>query len=1552
MNTDRTKRILPGGLTRLLHVTLLVTLVLGLVALPAAQAVSPASSRSGSGQTKPLAAVLAPSTAPVAVNDVYSTTMGVPLSVAAPGVLANDTHDISTTLTAIKVTNPTRNGVATLSSDGSLVYVPPTAGFTGVDRFTYKANDGTADSNVATVTIAVGNHAPVAVNDAYTTTQGTPLTIAAPGVLTNDTDADSDPLTAVKVGDPVHGTVTVNVNGTFTYTPTTGYSGADSFTYTATDGAANSNTATVNVTVQGPEANLIGYWKFDEGAGTTAADSSTYHNDGTLSGGAVFTTTVAPITSYADLSALNPVTTTGVVTVPNSAINRLTNNFTVMGWIKPSNVGIYQRMISTAQTKSANGWSFGLFNAQMLLSTNGKKDYYSPYSTGMKTGQWYHITAVMDSSNGVTFYFDGMSVGTVTGTLPAVADTDDALLIGANTASGSSTLTDPFNGLIDDVRVYNRALSASEVAGLVGVPPCSEPVLRARVMLGEKSGTISLDGTCTYPLTYAGDSGNGGSGIMISTATTIEGNGATIERSVSAPAFRLLKTSPAITIRNLTLRGGNVIDSGGGLYASGNITLTNVRFENNITNHPAGVTSYANVAGAVYAAANLTADRCTFVGNQTDGWGGALSFGGLSGRITNSVFTNNISVYSGAGVRSSNAAGTLTLLDNTFTDQYKNPQEAVLINGNATLTNNIFDNYKAALVASGAVTVTEDYNLLAANDIDPQALNGATILRGGHDRIAASPRFVNAAAANYNLQQNSPAIDLGTNAGVATDAAGNPRPFAGTSVDIGAYEYQGTGIPSLSITKAGPPYVSTGSQFRFFLTVINESSNPLNDLRITEQLPAGATYVAGSATYSGTLNGSMLTWDLAPLAPNQMKRVEYQVTAAQDLVSNNYSVSSISTPSITASGPAITTPYNTNARASGFFPYPDGFSFENWGGDNRDSNITVDDMVKIYGTGVCKTQNPCVLYAAAEAERQAKAASSDGGHCAGMAGASLKIFNDPNVNPGDFQPGALLTFDLTKDNSRRLISWFMSTQGDTAAVTAGLPITKDISGAKAIVDALKANYADPNPTDRYLLSLKDINGGSGHRVTPYAIVQQADPNQYWIYAYDNNSPNNFNRVFKVTNYLSGTWIYEGGATSPTAPPSIYRDDDGSQPDHLVLRSFRWVDAFPKKCTSACVSEPFNKIGPANGATNQPGSVTLSWQPSAGATSYLYAYATTSTLSSWYSAGTALTKTVTGLKPGTTYYWQMVASNGGGWTYANGFVTSTWSFTTMSPTVMSEVTAMAAPTAVSAPLVESLPTYDFQLEGEGSLMVTRSDGKRAGIDPATGQFIAEIPGAEQISSEGGLGMNVPAIIRIPHVAGMTYALRVSNAQNKYGNPSATADLNISGGGFVTRLKGLKLDSPADFGAQPSGNGLYSPMASAQSGSNDVVGVTFDGDNHQVGFTSSALDSDTPALSMAVSQSGAPDFSFKVGGAQMSSGHTLSAGIDPQTGKLSIKNDDPASHTYSLDVERINLDGSKTTYQGTTSGGTGTGTLVDLGPSWTGGAPTITQQNRIYLPIVLR
>jgi VCBS repeat-containing protein len=187
--------------------------------------------------------------APVAVADTHTTDEDTVLTVAATGVLANDTDADGSTLTAAKVTNPA-HGTVTLNANGSFVYTP-TANYNGPDSFTYKANDGTADSNVATVTITVTavNDAPVAVADSYTTAEDVALVVAAPGLLANDTDGDSATLTAAKVSDPAHGTVTLASNGGFTYTPTTDFTGTDSFTYKANDGTADSNVATATITV-------------------------------------------------------------------------------------------------------------------------------------------------------------------------------------------------------------------------------------------------------------------------------------------------------------------------------------------------------------------------------------------------------------------------------------------------------------------------------------------------------------------------------------------------------------------------------------------------------------------------------------------------------------------------------------------------------------------------------------------------------------------------------------------------------------------------------------------------------------------------------------------------------------------------------------------------------------------------------------------------------------------------------------------------------------------------------------------------------------------------------------------------------------------------------------------------------------------------------------------------------------------------------------------------------------------------------------------------------
>ena len=77
------------------------------------------------------------------------------------------------------------------------------------------------------------NDVPVAVTESYTGTEDTTLTVnVASGVLANDTDTESDALTAVKVTDPTSGTLTLNSNGSFSYVPDADFNGSDSFTAT------------------------------------------------------------------------------------------------------------------------------------------------------------------------------------------------------------------------------------------------------------------------------------------------------------------------------------------------------------------------------------------------------------------------------------------------------------------------------------------------------------------------------------------------------------------------------------------------------------------------------------------------------------------------------------------------------------------------------------------------------------------------------------------------------------------------------------------------------------------------------------------------------------------------------------------------------------------------------------------------------------------------------------------------------------------------------------------------------------------------------------------------------------------------------------------------------------------------------------------------------------------------------------------------------------------------------------------------------------------------
>ncbi|VVB43594.1 hypothetical protein RHAL8_00779 [Beijerinckiaceae bacterium RH AL8] len=151
-------------------------------------------------------------------------------------------------------------GTITVNGDGTYSYAVNNANATVdalnagqhlTDTFTYTIHDngGLTSTSTVAVTINGADDAPVAFNDSATVTSGMQASV---NLLDNDTDVDTPHanLNAVVNAQPSHGSVVVNANGTFTYTASNGYIGADSFTYHDSDGTLSSNVATVNVTVQ------------------------------------------------------------------------------------------------------------------------------------------------------------------------------------------------------------------------------------------------------------------------------------------------------------------------------------------------------------------------------------------------------------------------------------------------------------------------------------------------------------------------------------------------------------------------------------------------------------------------------------------------------------------------------------------------------------------------------------------------------------------------------------------------------------------------------------------------------------------------------------------------------------------------------------------------------------------------------------------------------------------------------------------------------------------------------------------------------------------------------------------------------------------------------------------------------------------------------------------------------------------------------------------------------------------------------------------------------
>ena len=229
--------------------------------------------------------------------------------------------------------------------------------------------------------------------------------------------------------------------------------GAGNYTLTAKATDNNGETTTsaprsITVTNPGPSGPVAAY-AFDEGSGGTLTDRTGRGHDGTVAG--------ADWTTGHSGGALDFTAVGDMVSVPDHADLDLSSAFTIEAWIKPRNLQGW-RMVALKEAPP-NKFTYGLYasarNSAVPSAWTGKRGIYGPSPTPINT--WSHLATTYGNRT-LRLYVNGQLVASRSG-LAASALSNGALRIGGNTIWTFET----FDGLIDDVRIYNRALTGIEI---------------------------------------------------------------------------------------------------------------------------------------------------------------------------------------------------------------------------------------------------------------------------------------------------------------------------------------------------------------------------------------------------------------------------------------------------------------------------------------------------------------------------------------------------------------------------------------------------------------------------------------------------------------------------------------------------------------------------------------------------------------------------------------------------------------------------------------------------------------------------------------------------------------------------------------------------------------------------------------------------------------------------------------------------------------------------------------------------------------------------------
>ncbi len=208
-------------------------------------------------------------------------------------------------------------------------------------------------------------------------------------------------------------------------------------------------------------SSTIALWHFDEGSGTTAYDETENDNDGTINGATWTTGKIGKALSFDGVD--------DYVNIPNESNFDLSGSFSLESWIKTSQIGKVGGIVTKHYSSDVRG-SYCLYIesnnkiTMMLVRSPNDRDVVLA-DAYVNDDKWHHLVGTYDGSS-MSLYIDGVLDNSISA-FGVAANTNDPVKIGACTSvSGGTSSSANFNGLIDDVAIYNRALTLQEVKGL------------------------------------------------------------------------------------------------------------------------------------------------------------------------------------------------------------------------------------------------------------------------------------------------------------------------------------------------------------------------------------------------------------------------------------------------------------------------------------------------------------------------------------------------------------------------------------------------------------------------------------------------------------------------------------------------------------------------------------------------------------------------------------------------------------------------------------------------------------------------------------------------------------------------------------------------------------------------------------------------------------------------------------------------------------------------------------------------------------------------------